>query len=309
MKLSHLNGMRALEATLRNGTFTKAAEELGVTVAAVGQHIRVLEEYLSLKLFDRLPSGVRPTREAKAIAGRLTGGFTQIESALSELRGPDGTQRIRVTLSHYVLDEWLSSSMPRLRERAPDLTVNFHCGEELVDLFGGEYDMAIRFSPEPGPDYDFIPLHRGYFMPVCTPEFAGRHDLAPEVRDLTGVPLYRLLDQTSDPAWKGWKEILEEKGIRKDDFSVEQLTGRGTAYSGGGLVLLGLTESFAGLVEGRLVAPLGPSFVYAFSYGYRLVWPEGRELTRPLRVFRDFMEAERELYLAAASRALGVELS
>ena len=56
MKLSHLNGLRALEATLRNGTFTKAAEELGVTVAAIGQQIRALEDYLGLKLRQKSPA-------------------------------------------------------------------------------------------------------------------------------------------------------------------------------------------------------------------------------------------------------------
>ena len=64
MKLSHLNGLRALEATLRKGTFSAAAKELGVTVAAIGQQLRNLEEYLGVTLFERLPRapGRRPKR-------------------------------------------------------------------------------------------------------------------------------------------------------------------------------------------------------------------------------------------------------
>lgn len=308
MKLSHLNGLRVLEATLRNGSFAKAADELGVTVAAIGQHIRVLEDYLNVRLFDRLPSGARATREAKAISERLTIGFTQIESALSELKGPERSGRLSVSLSHFILDEWLSGCLHRFRERAPGVEIRFHTGEELVNLHGGDFDMAIRFSPRPGPEFDFIPLHRGYFMPVCTPDFAARHGLTPETKDLTGVPLFRLLDATSDPAWIGWTEILARHGIRKDDSTVEQMTGRRTALSGAGLVLLGLTESYNPLVEGRLVAPLGPEFVYPFSFGYRLVWPEGRALTRPMRVFRDWMKDECDLYLDTASKALNVDL-
>lgn len=309
MNISYLNGLRALEATLRNGTFTAAAEELAVTVGAIGQQIRSLEDYLNLKLFDRLPSGVQPTSEARAIAVRLTNGFTQIDDVLSELKGSLHGGRISVSLSHYILDDWLSGCLHRFQERAPDVEIRFHSGEEYVDLFAGEFDMAIRFSPKPEPQFDFQELHRGYFMPICTPEFAERHRLSPETKDLTGVPLFRLLDETKDPAWIGWPDILKKHNIRKDDLGpVQQLTGKGTALSGSGLMLLGLTESYNGLVEHRLVAPMGPNFVYPFSYGYRLVWPSGRTLTRPMRLFRDWLMEERDDYLNTASEILDLSL-
>ena len=103
---------------------------------------------------------------------------------------------------------------------------------------------------------------------------------------------------------------MEMHEFVKDDFgSVQQLTGKGTALSGGGLMLMGLTESFNGLVDGRLVAPMGPEFVRPLSYGYRLVWPAGRTLTRPMRHFKNWLLEERDSYLKTASQMLGVELS
>lgn len=309
MKLSHLNGLRALEATLRKGTFTAAAEELGVTVAAIGQQIRGLEDYLNLKLFDRRPSGVQPTSDARAIAAQLTNSFIQIDDVLSELRGAQKSGRISISLSHYMLDDWLSGCLHRFQKKAPDIEVRFHLGEGYVDLFTSEFDMAIRFSPEPEPMFAFKDLYQGYFMPVCTPEIAKEYRLSPDTSDLTGVPLFRLLDATNDPAWIGWPEILEMHGIKKDDLGpVQQLTGKGTAFSGSGLMLMGLTESFNGLVEGRLVAPLGPDFVHSFSFGYRLVWPAGRSLTRPMLLFQDWLLEERDTYLKMASEILGKTL-
>jgi len=56
------------------------------------------------------------------------------------------------------------------------------------------------------------------------------------------------------------------------------------------------------------MAPLGPRFVFPFTYGYRLVWPAGRELTRPMRLFRTWMLAERDVYLEEASALLGREI-
>lgn len=67
MRLTHLNSLRALEATLRLDSFTKAAQELGVTPAAVGQRVRLLEDYLDVVLFDRKgQASSRQLRPAKS---------------------------------------------------------------------------------------------------------------------------------------------------------------------------------------------------------------------------------------------------
>ena len=309
MKLSHLNGLRALEATLRNGTFTAAAEELSVTVAAIGQQIRGVEDYLGVKLFDRRPAGAKPTAEALAGAARLTVGFTHIEEVFGELGSEGKMGRLKITMSHFILDDWLAARMPRFHGRYPGVAVSYHTGEELVDLFNSDIDMAIRFSIEPGPEYAFEPLHKGCFMPVCTPDFASRYDLHSEIRDLTGVPLFQFHDVTSDPAWVGWPELLESHSIRKSDPEpVQQASGYRVALSGEGLVLCGLTESFNDLVEGRIIAPLGPAFVIQYTFGYRLMWPAGRSLTRPMRNFRDWLLEERDAFLEQASDVLGVDL-
>lgn len=309
MKLSHLNGLRALEATLRNGTFTAAADELGVTVAAIGQQIRGLEDYLGTKLFDRLPSGVKPTDEALAVATRLTIGFTKIEEVFNEIRSGRKDGRLTVTMSHFMLDDWLAERLPRFHARMPDVEVTFDTSEEYADLFNGEIDMAIRFSPEPGAEYAFDELYKGCFMPVCTPDFASQHSLTLGVKDLTGVPLFQLHDVTSDPAWIGWPDLLKRHNILKSDPGpTQQVSGYRVALIGGGLVICGLTESFNDLSDGRLVAPLGPDFVTHFSFGYRLVWPSGKTLKKPMRQFREWLLEENSDYKTKASELLGVKL-
>ena len=67
MKLSHLNGLRALEAALRTGTFSAAADELGVTVAAIGQQLRGLEDYLGLRLLIGCPLVRGPQRRPRRL--------------------------------------------------------------------------------------------------------------------------------------------------------------------------------------------------------------------------------------------------
>jgi len=309
MKLSHLNGLRALEATLRNGTFTAAADELGVTVAAIGQQIRGLEDFLDLKLFERLPSGARPTEAAISVATRLTVGFTHIDDALKNLAKSKKTATLRIAMSHFMLDDWLAERMPEFHRAHPAVEVRYDIREEYVDLHSDEADLAIRFSPQPGPEYDYEHLHYGCFAPLCTPEFAATHDLRPDQRDLTGVPLYQFHDVTTDPEWVGWPELVARHGITKNDPGpIQQISGYRVALAGEGLVLCGLTESFNDLRDGRLIAPMGPDFVSQFSYGYRLVWPAGRQLTHPMRAFRSWILTERDKFIREASRLLGCNL-
>lgn len=309
MKLTHLNALRALEATLRLGSFSAASLELGVTVAAIGQRLRGLEDYLGLQLFDRLPSGVRPTEEARAVSERLTAGFAAVDEALTQLRGSRDGRHVTVSLTYHYLDQWLANRLPKFYAAHPDLEVKVEASDVLVDLRAGNVDMAIRFSREAGPAFAALDISPGCYFPVCTPHFAAAHQLSPETRDLTGVPLFILYERTTDPEWLDWPAWLQDFGLAsREPVGGQRTTGQSTAVSGAGLVLSGLTEVFNDLREGRLVAPLGPRVLRRSTYRYRLVWPEERRPNRAMRAFVDWIITERDAYLTEASSLLGVPL-
>lgn len=309
MKLTHLNGLRALEATLRKGTFTAAADELGVTVAAIGQQIRGLEEYLGVKLFDRHPSGAEPTEAAQQVASQLTTGFVQIEDALGKLGEVKEAQKLRVATFKWFHEDWLTERMPGFYKRWPQVQVEFNLGDRFVDIVGGEADMGIRVASEIGPELDRAHLIDGGFLPVCSPEFARRFALDESTRDLTGVPLFRYSPTSGDPAIVGWPELLKRHDLeRRDKDPPNRIAGVRAAVSEQGLVLCGLVSSFDELRSGRLVAPLGPRFYTSYTHHYTLVWSAGRSLTPAMRGFRDWMIWESNAFLEEASRLVGLEL-
>lgn len=310
MKLSHLNALRALEATLRRGTFSAAADELGVTVAAIGQQLRGLEGYLGLKLFDRLPTGARPTAEARAVAERLTAGFGIIDETLAELRAERDGRQLSLSLTYHFLDFWLSPRLPRFYAAHPEIEMRVEPSDRLVDLMSENVDVAIRFSREPGRELDALDIYHGCYFPACSPEFAAAHGLTAETRDLTGVPLFKIYDRMTDPAWIDWPAWIDTYGMTcREPVPAGRTTGNGTAASGAGLVLTGITAAFTDLRDGRLVAPLGPRVVRRYSYMYRLVWPNTRRPSRVMRAFLDWITTERDEYLAIASALLGVEVN
>src|SRR5258706_5704082 len=110
-RLTHLNGMRAFEAAARHMSFAKAAEELGVTPAAVSQQVKTLEDYLGVALFKRTPRALFLTPTAEAILPQAREGFDLIAAALSRARSERTRKHLVVSTTPSFAAKWL---MPRL---------------------------------------------------------------------------------------------------------------------------------------------------------------------------------------------------
>src|ERR1700761_7735939 len=80
----HLNGLRAAEAAGRLGSLPAAAQELGVTVGAVSQHILKLERQMGRALFDRTGRGLQTLPSTAAILSELTQGMTRLDHAVAQ---------------------------------------------------------------------------------------------------------------------------------------------------------------------------------------------------------------------------------
>ena len=94
--LSHLNALRALEASVRHGSFTAAAAELGVTPAAIGQQVRKLEAALGQRLLVRRANGFEPTEIATSAATKLASGFDDLREALALMAHGNNPNRVFV---------------------------------------------------------------------------------------------------------------------------------------------------------------------------------------------------------------------
>ena len=101
-----LNALRAIEIVARRGAQAPAAEELGVSIGAVSQHLRRAEERLGMELFERTPAGLRPTPALKAALPQLTSGFTALQDGLASLRGSDECV-LYLTVGSVFASRWL----------------------------------------------------------------------------------------------------------------------------------------------------------------------------------------------------------
>ena len=291
MRVSHLNGLRALEATLRTGGFRAAADELGVTTAAVGQQIRTLENFLGGTLFLRTSSGVQPTEHARGIELKLTASFTSIEDVINQLKYRQPKNRLAITLPSSFAENWFAGRLPDFYRLNSEIDLRLDASNRMVDLFTEEFDFAIRYG-QPSPEmFDEKQLFGDFVLPVCTPEFARQYRLSNEQKLLEGVPLIHLDERTPDPQWADWMKWGEAFGFQQDALQAgirltEFNSGIQTAIRGQGLVLCGITEAYNAIKEGILVAPFGPNLNCPTSYQYRLVSVHGRELSKLQNQFK-----------------------
>lgn len=152
MKRTHLplNGLRVLDAAARHLSFTRAADELAVTPAAVGQQIRALEDTLGVVLFRRTTRGLELTPEAEAGLPALRDGFLQFEEAVRAMQAGQSSKSLTIAAPRDLTEKWL---MPRLAEVAQadaELRFVLLAADDTGDFTEANLDLAIRWGEGPG---------------------------------------------------------------------------------------------------------------------------------------------------------------
>lgn len=250
-RLPSLNALRAFEAAARCASFTKAAEELGVTAGAVTQQIRQLEAWLGIRLFDRLAQGVALTPAARAALPQLSRGFDMLAHSVQDLRAAHENRALAIAALPCIAQLWLSPRLPALQQALPGLLVSITAMEQPPDLKREPYDLALFYLEEApataqtlGPDT---------ILPVCAPAIAGR---LKSTADLANETLLH------DAVWRSdWTRWLASSGASTavhprggPAFSLYSLA-LDAALSGAGVLMGRLSLIRPHLDAGRLTAP------------------------------------------------------
>ncbi|SEJ95582.1 LysR family transcriptional regulator, glycine cleavage system transcriptional activator [Sphingobium sp. AP50] len=143
MKRTHLplNALRVLDAAARHLSFTRAADELAVTPAAVGQQIRALEDMLGVMLFRRTPKRLELTPETEAGLDALRAGFLAFEEAVRAMQAS-----LTIAATHYIIDKWLQPRLATRTAGALDSTLALVMMGDALDLTKANLDPALRLS-------------------------------------------------------------------------------------------------------------------------------------------------------------------
>ncbi len=122
-RLPPLSALRAFEAAARLMSFSKAAEELAVTPAAVSHQIAALEADLGVKLFRRLNRAIELTPSGRLLLPGLSDAFAGMQAAVRRLRAHNETGTLTVTASPSFAGKWLVLRLHRFHARCPEVDV------------------------------------------------------------------------------------------------------------------------------------------------------------------------------------------
>lgn len=152
MKRTHLplNGLRVLDAAARHLSFTRAADELAVTPAAVGQQIRALEDMLGVIMFRRTPKGLELTDEAAAGLDALRSGFLQFEEAVRAMQAGQSSHKLTIAAPRDLTAKWLNAKLAAFSKDNPSVSFSLVASEGNADFTEANLDVALSLSDGPG---------------------------------------------------------------------------------------------------------------------------------------------------------------
>jgi LysR family glycine cleavage system transcriptional activator len=151
VKRTHLplNALRVFDAAARHLSFTKAADELAVTPAAVGQQIRALEDTLGVVLFKRMTRNLELTPEAERSLPALRAGFREFEESVRILQDGQGSKVLTIAAPRDLTAKWLAPRLAAYAVLHPDVRFVLAAIDGTLDFTQANLDLAIAWGGEP----------------------------------------------------------------------------------------------------------------------------------------------------------------
>src|SRR6195256_1806252 len=293
--LPPLSALRAFEAAARLKSFSKAAEELNVTPAAISHQIHTLEQDLGVRLFDRRNRAVELTASARLLLPGLSDAFAGIQTSVRRLRAHNDTGTLTVTASPSFAAKWLVVRLHRFPERWPEVDVRISATDNVIDLTSGDFDIAIRYGSGRYPGLHVEPLMKNEVFPACSPRLL---EAGPPLRTTDALRRHALIhDQAVDrdplaPSWPMWLKAAGVTGLSGTSgitYNASYLA-LDAAIAGHGVVLATSTIAAADLAAGRLVRLFSLALPDLFAY-YVASAPGALERAK-VKPFRDWLRQE-----------------
>lgn len=299
----------AFEAAARLASFTQAAQELGITQAAVSRQVKEMEEFLQVALFERNYRSVSLTPAGMLLHGRLPAHLTAIASLCERVREMGKPQAVVVGMTSAFGTHWLTPRLPEFRKLHPDVELRLAVNDEIVDLAKHRIDISIRYGNGRWSTLRSEFLLGAEDMPVCSPSYWGERRPAVEPRDLVAETLICL---DGPPAYAGsrWSDWFAACDVEAENsrrqFTVTTFSMLIQATLGGQGIALGGSPLIDDLLAQGLLVPAIDGRAMRIPGGYFVVEPEDEDRAEGCAHFRRWLfdRARRDALAAGAERLL-----
>lgn len=286
MSLRHLpplTWLRAFEASARLSSFTLAAQELGMSQAAVSKQVRLLEQHLAEPLFERRARSLMLTRVGADYLPKVHEAMERLASATAEVFGGRRAGALTVRAPAGFAVNWIATHLPAFWAAHPNVDLRLISAIWNEDGLSQPVHLDIRYGLGDWAGHRSWLLTRESATPVCAPALAKHLS---EPRDLLGQRLLHVMGYE-----EGWVTWLKASGI--DDRPVisghfdTSLMALAVAAAGGGVALARRSMRGPEIDTGRVVAPF--ALDVQMREGFHLLEPSGGSSHPHAKLFRDWL--------------------
>lgn len=282
--------MEVFARVAQAGSLSAAARALGLTPSAVSRIIARTEQRIGTRLLLRTTRAITLTAEGEAYlraARRILADIDEVEEAITHQGIPRGRLRVSASVAHGRLA--IVPLVAAFSARYPEILVDLTLGDEVVDILGGQADVAVRFGYLPDSPLSARCIGETGQVIVASPEYLARHGTPNQPEDLSEHNCLRFNFRRAAPDWP----------FRRDghDFSLKVAgsiacsSGEALAQLarlGAGLARVGVFTVLDELERGTLV-PLLEAFNPGDREPIHAVFVGGASMTARVRVFVDFL--------------------
>lgn len=288
-----LNALLVFESAARNGSFTRAADELGISQPAVSHAVRLLETELGSVLFNRRNKGVFITQSGKYLMEQVAFGLNVINQAVREVRTMSVEHQVTLAVSTATATWWLLPRIARFRKLYPKIELRVITTDRDLDLDRDRVDLAITLGSGDFDRYQHWMFVNEEVYPVCSSSFIRQHGPIRDVKALPKLPLLHLEERyKSRINWTDWLKSFgvslkrESAMFRFNDYSIvlqAAIEGQGIAQGWKHLV-----EPL--IAQGLLVRPLNESVTT--NQPFYIIAPKSIELRSDVLNLKNWLVAE-----------------
>jgi DNA-binding transcriptional LysR family regulator len=282
----------AFEAAARHLSFTRAAEELNVTQAAVSYAMRQLETALGVALFHRRHRRIELTEAGERFYNDVSIGLAHIRRSAEAITRARRDRHVTLSVSTAFAAYWMVPRLAEFRAAHPEIDIRLQTTDKDLDLAAEGTSLGVRRGSGSWPGYEAMFLAPEAIVPVASPAHLARTDPIREPADLLGRDLIHLEEPFRiRPTWTDWFAghglawTDRGDGLRLNDYALVLQA----AIAGEG-VALGWRHLVERLVaQGFLVVALDAP--YSEVDGFYLVWPSDRPISPETEQVRDWIVA------------------
>jgi LysR family glycine cleavage system transcriptional activator len=281
-----LGAIRIFEAAARLKSFTRAADELGVTQAAVSWQVKALERRLDQALFRRLPREVALTPAGERLARAATEAMNLLRTALADLTDQPGGVLSITTMESFAI-QWLAPRIGGFQLSQPKIAVRLETSSRTENLVHDGFDIGLRSGSGDWSGMESHYLFPWELTPLCTPAVRAELGGLANPADLRHAAL--IGGESDWAAWFAAADLASPKAKAGGQLIADMQTIGVTSALAGQGVALGSPLLFAPEIErGRLVRPF-PIAIAQGGGGFWLSYPKERRRAAKIAAFRDWL--------------------